>query len=395
MKEFNQNVPNMSDADTDDDAVSAEEAEDSSSDQHFPKRYRILSEEAVSLQEVYVLHLDARFQGTKAKVIAGLSDFGCVLYDLDGHLRVDSSNPAAHEDVMTGVKFANEDENLFYTSSLDGTVKMWDTRTNAKPSVTFKDDTDGAEKLKPISCFDVSCDGQFVCAGTPLVEADSYLLFWDVRKSSVLGGYWEAHTDDVTQVRFNPARRSAMLSASTDGLINVYDVSKSNEDDALESSLNVESSVRKIDWMNVDGDEIIGCIMDMETVQLWKIDDASPFVNFTRKILASTMYLKSWDNAYISGMHINNDNEILFIGGSNVNKGEYLKLMAFSDGKLHPSATFENNKQVVRCSCFDQASELFLTAGETGIISAWTVADPYDVKMCLKQRTKKKMRNLR
>lgn len=389
MKELNSAVTNISVEDTDSEVVSTEEAEDFSSDVYFPKKYHILSEEAISLQKIYVLHLDARFQGVSAKVVVGLSDFSYSLFDLECHLRINSSNLAAHENVITDVRFAQDNENLFYTGSLDGTVKLWDARMEMKPSLTFQDDTDGSNKLKPISCFDLSCDGKFLCAGTVLVEADSYLLFWDVRKSTILGGYWGTHTDDVTQVRFNRSRRSHMLSASTDGLINVYDISKNNEDEALQNSLNVESSIRRIEWTELNGDEIIGCITDMETIQLWKVDDASSYANFSRKALASAMYLKSWDNSYISNMHSVSSNEILFICGSNVNKGEYLKTLTYSE-KLQPSASFENNKQIVRCSYYDQSSEIFLTGGECGIIGAWKVAEQYDRKACLKERVKKK-----
>lgn len=39
-----------------------------------------------------------------------------------------------------------------------------------------------------------------ICAGTEEVEGDSFLLFFDVRTATLHGGYWESHTDDITQV---------------------------------------------------------------------------------------------------------------------------------------------------------------------------------------------------
>ena len=33
---------------------------------------------------------------------------------------------------------------------------------------------------------------------------DSFLLFWDVRKPNLLGGYWDTFGDDVTEVKFHP-----------------------------------------------------------------------------------------------------------------------------------------------------------------------------------------------
>lgn len=54
--------------------------------------------------------------------------------------------------------------------------------------------------IKPYECMDVSCNGRVLCAGSQLVESDAYLVFWDQRVTKPLGGYWDSHTDDITQV---------------------------------------------------------------------------------------------------------------------------------------------------------------------------------------------------
>ena len=52
------------------------------------------------------------------------------------------------------------------------------------------------------------------------VGLDSYLLFWDIRKPSVLqGGYWQSHGDDITAVQFHPTKSSTLASGSTDGQV--------------------------------------------------------------------------------------------------------------------------------------------------------------------------------
>lgn len=63
---------------------------------------------------------------------------------------------------------------------------------------------------------DVSCNGRVLCAGSLLVEDDAYLVFWDQRNhNQPLGGYWNSHTEDITQVtNMNiPAVASAISSA--------------------------------------------------------------------------------------------------------------------------------------------------------------------------------------
>lgn len=62
-------------------------------------------------------------------------------------------------------------------------------------------DTTGEEKdIKSFTCFDVSPNNKLIVAGTALCGTDSFLLFWDARNANLLGGYWESHTDDITEV---------------------------------------------------------------------------------------------------------------------------------------------------------------------------------------------------
>lgn len=56
------------------------------------------------------------------------------------------------------------------------------------------------ELVRPYECMDISCNGRVLCAGSQLVEDDAYLVFWDNRLPKPLGGYWNSHTEDITQV---------------------------------------------------------------------------------------------------------------------------------------------------------------------------------------------------
>lgn len=106
-------------------------------------------------------------------------------------------------------------------------------------------------KLRPFSSFDISNDDRFAVAGSEHVGGDAFILFWDLRynngrmkeKCNLLGGYWESHIDDVTALSFHPTKPDYLASGSTDGLINVFDLTKDSEELALKYSLNTESSV--------------------------------------------------------------------------------------------------------------------------------------------------------
>lgn len=83
-----------------------------------------------------------------------------------------------------------------------------------------------------------------------------------------------------------------LISGSTDGLINIYDLSRDNEDDALQDSLNTESSVDQLNWINQNGISYIGCITHTNNVQLWKPDRAEPFLHFRRSDIVNG--IKVW-----------------------------------------------------------------------------------------------------
>ena len=166
---------------------------------------------------------------------------------------------------------------LFFTSSnKEGTIFQWDRRQAAyKPALKynicklvsvifsanswhlsvcvmgyslFEAKIEGVGSgpiggVKPILSFDINQNDLVLCGGTELVDEDSYLLFWDVRSTKLLGAYWESHSDDITTVKFSPVNGTYLATGSTDGLLNVFNLVATTEDDALEYSFNTESSV--------------------------------------------------------------------------------------------------------------------------------------------------------
>lgn len=112
--------------------------------------------------------------------------------------------------------------------------------------------------MKPLASFDISCDDRLVAAGTEHIGGDAFILFWDIRfnnskfdsKNNLLGGYWESHMDDVTSLAFHCDKENVLASGSTDGLINIFDLTQTTEDSALNYSLNTESSVVRLKLIN-------------------------------------------------------------------------------------------------------------------------------------------------
>lgn len=156
-----------------------------------------------------------------------------------------------HTGAAFGVRFSPSSPDLFFTGSSDGTLRCWDARRPGSSAVRVY----GSDPDHSYCSFDVSCNGTVVCAGTEQLGEDSFLVFWDsrmtgggVKQDGLLGVYSESHSDDITAVRFHPKQADRLASGSTDGLVNVFDLSLGEEDDALVTTCNSDSSASALCW---------------------------------------------------------------------------------------------------------------------------------------------------
>lgn len=156
-----------------------------------------------------------------------------------------------HTGAVFGVRFSPSSADLLFTGSSDGTLRCWDVRRPGSSAVlVFRSDPDHS-----FCSFDLSCNGTVVCAGTEQLGDDSSLVFWDTRttgsgakQEGLLGVFSESHSDDITTVRFHPKQADRLASGSTDGLVNVFDLSLGGEDDALITTCNCDSSASALCW---------------------------------------------------------------------------------------------------------------------------------------------------
>ncbi|CAN0434512.1 unnamed protein product, partial [Discosporangium mesarthrocarpum] len=71
-----------------------------------------------------------------------------------------------------------------------------------------------------------------------------------------------------SQVVYHPQRPNFILTASEDGIMNFFNTSVAEEEEALESVLNAESPVRTVGFFGVEG-EHLNCCTNCETLSLW------------------------------------------------------------------------------------------------------------------------------
>lgn len=136
--------------------------------------------------------------------------------------------------------------NVVATAGRDGLIRFWDKRSRQKVL-----EIESPHKL--ISS--IVCDAQnnFIAAGIENPDdgpSVSPVYVWDQRNpSATVRSYIESHTDTVTSLQLHPSHPNLLLSSSTDGLINIFDTSQAEEDDALYQVINHRSAIAHAGFM--------------------------------------------------------------------------------------------------------------------------------------------------
>lgn len=164
----------------------------------------------------------------------------------------------AHEDVITSLVTSN-DTNQLYTSSRDGTVKCWDSRTNK--SVRTYRATAGVLSLAYHATLDK------IALGTELSGTDAVVSIYDVRSTTPIRTYPDSHGEDVTSLSWH-ATNHLLLSGGGDGIVNVFDTSVIDEDDAVLQVFNHGSSLHLAQFV---GKNEVLAFSHMETASLYKL----------------------------------------------------------------------------------------------------------------------------
>ncbi|XP_032763839.1 WD repeat-containing protein 89 isoform X1 [Rattus rattus] len=346
-----------------------EKIEDQFANLHILRRSSELKE------PTYLLGIDTSktVPAEKGGLVAVLCSNGSIrIYDKEtlNLLREFSGSPG----LLNGVRFANSCDNV-YSASTDGTVKCWDARlASEKPAQLFK----GYPSNIFIS-FDVNCKDHIICAGAEKVEDDALLVFWDARFTSQdlstrdpLGAYSETHSDDITQVRFHPSNPNMVVSGSTDGLVNVFDLSVDNEEDALVATCNSVSSVSCIGWCGRDYKQIY-CMTHDEGFCWWDLnhlDTDEPITCLNIQDVRDVTDVKEGHLDYlIGGLYHEKMDRLFVIGGTNL--GKIHLLSCTKTGLSHVTSLQGGHAATVRSFCWTVSEDSLLTGGEDAQLLLW------------------------
>lgn len=340
---------------------------------------RIVKRSSETEEPTYLLGVDTSktVHAEEGSLVAVLCSSGSIrIYDKErlNVLREFSGYPG----LLNGVKFANSC-NSVYSSCTDGTVKCWDARlASEKPVQLFK----GYPSNVFIS-FDVSCDDHVICAGTEKVDDDALLVFWDARISpqdlsttkDPLGAYSETHSDDITQVCFHPSNPHLVVSGSTDGLVNVFDISVDNEEDALVATCNSVSSVSSIGWSGRDYKQIY-CMTHDEGFCWWDLNHLEtdePITRLSIQDVRENIDIKEGSLDYlIGGLYHEKMDRLFVVGGTNT--GRIHLMSCTTSGLTHVSTLQGGHAATVRSFCWSVHDDSLLTGGEDAQLLLWKPA---------------------
>ncbi|KAL9103604.1 MAG: hypothetical protein Q9163_001368 [Psora crenata] len=193
--------------------------------------------------------------------------------------------------------------------------------------------------------------------------------------------YLESHSDDITELQYHPTQPTVLLSGSTDGLLNIYDTSNADEDDALRQITNHGSSIHHAGFLN----ETVFCGLSHDEVfSIYPLENDAEVgpgdYEQRRPILLGDLRSKL-DCEYIVDVY-QHGNKTILAAGSHSSK-QCLDIIPLNHSSSWSFDTDQalrllggHGEEIIRSVCF--LDRTIFTAGEDGTIRAWSTSDAAD-----------------
>lgn len=248
-------------------------------------------------------------------------------------------------------------------------VKVYDPRADtASPVLTLSD-----RRARHYSSLAVRAD--LVVAGTEQIKDESFLLFWDLRQAGrLMGGYWETFNDDITSLSFKPGGDQSLLATGcSDGIVNILDLSESDESEALLTSHNTQDSVAGVVWYSSSKTEDNLAIQThTEAVQLWRTEEATARCVLTREAVCRGIRRSCPDYTYIVGLHPHKSEGLTMVAASRCESQPCVRLARIRNKKVKPLSLLEGaDSSSLVTSSLAVTDSCFATGNEAGILSVW------------------------
>jgi WD40 repeat protein len=307
----------------------------------------------------------------------------------DGHFQNVSSS-------VTAAKYFGGNEVI--SAGRDGNITFWDLRHGKTRSFTTPEGP-----KDPVSALACNKDAQYLAAGTELEgdgPGDVSIFIWDLRNpSTVLRRYRESHTDTITELQFLPypsQSSKVLLSGSTDGLVNIFDTTQAEEDDAILQVINHRSAIHHTGLIEND----IYALGTDETLSFYV--QQSPDLNHQEPDPYSFGDIREMFSCEYAIKLLNNKNPLLVVG-NHLSHAD-LKLIPLrratmsdtsspkwiADTDIRIELVGGHREEIVRDVYVDADSKVIFSCGEDGMVRQWCEHEMNDVEMAGSTPAKRK-----
>ncbi|QSZ29663.1 hypothetical protein DSL72_004179 [Monilinia vaccinii-corymbosi] len=276
-----------------------------------------------------------------------------------------------NSDVTCLKTIGNGDSSIVVTAGRDGKVCLIDPRTGGKVGEVKSDQ--GAPILS-LACSNTNG----IAAGTELTNHQAAVSIWDARSlATPIVQYVESHSDDVTELQFHPTQQSLLLSGSTDGLVNIYNITISDEEEALHQTINHGHSIHHANFLS--NTDIFALSHDEKFSMYELVTNPEEAVEEPAPVVYGDMR-ENLGGEYVANVLCRPDGgAVLGIGSHSKNNFDLVQLKKGKPWVFAPEAKVTlsgaHGSEIVRSFCFLDAHRAVLTAGEDGQIKSWRGED--------------------
>lgn len=196
---------------------------------------------------------------------------------------------------------------------------------------------------------------------------DAELHIWDLKSpQSVVRSFVDSHHDDITDIKFHSSY-NYLMSGSTDGCVNIYNMDEPDEDEALHQVINF-ASVHSCHFTRKDR---ISVLSHMETLGFFELNSTDYDVNDEPAPRELGDVRNFWPNCeYV----VDIGSDYVFYGANLHHSLTVIPFDAESEAfSLGESISFPgaHGEEVVRDAMLIPDTNKAVTCGEDGMIRAW------------------------
>lgn len=334
----------------------------------------------------YILHVAKTKSPSKPLISCALSNQNVLTYDRETLKKVHSLD-RCHNRPISDLCYSqignqsSQDMPMIVTSGLDGFVKIFDLRVNA--SRHNNGIAQGVLEMRIPDHEALSVSIGYNGALAAVGGSKGNIHFFDLRNiasqnvgsiTKPLGTYVDAHTEEVTKVRFQNVvgsdgydTTSLLVTAGEDGLVCTHDTSQPSEEEALKSVLNVQSPLRDVNFFGPSLEGIY-CLTGSETMSFWHHDSAQRISDYgdVRNMLSSNAGIEI---NYLVGCHWDGS-ELNLIAGNT--QGDCVIFHVDANSISVKRKLMRGHKSCIRAFVCDGS---IVTGGEDSRLIEWNLND--------------------